>query len=93
LVRIDNSNGFHVELQKYRLYVFGKHAYLIFCMYVFLRSLGDWGTQFGMLITFLKEHYPEFKQQGSDVDISDLTKFYKMAKVGDIFPVQQHTLL
>lgn len=46
-----------------------------------VNHVGDWGTQFGMLITFLKEHYPNLKEQGADVDIVDLTKFYKMAKV------------
>ena len=46
-----------------------------------VNHVGDWGTQFGMLITFLKEHYPTFKEQGGNVDIGDLTKFYKMAKV------------
>jgi len=45
-----------------------------------VNHVGDWGTQFGMLITFLKEAYPEFGHGGADVDIGGLTAFYKRAK-------------
>jgi len=45
-----------------------------------VNHVGDWGTQFGMLITFLKESYPDFGK-GADVDIGDLTQFYKKSKV------------
>lgn len=46
-----------------------------------VNHVGDWGTQFGMLITYLKEAYPNFGNGGSDeVDIGDLTQFYKNAK-------------
>ena len=49
----------------------------------------------GMLITYLKEHYPNFRDEGSNVDIGDLTKFYKMAKVcikcHSIFFLCKHT--
>ena len=47
-----------------------------------VNHVGDWGTQFGMLITYLKEAHPEFATGGTDdVAISDLTKIYKQAKV------------
>mmetsp|Transcript_53635 Transcript_53635/g.130651 ORF Transcript_53635/g.130651 Transcript_53635/m.130651 type:complete len:854 (-) Transcript_53635:95-2656(-) len=43
-----------------------------------VNHVGDWGTQFGMLIQFLKEEYPDFAQ--SMPNITDLTAFYKAAK-------------
>ena len=49
-----------------------------------VNHVGDWGTQFGMLITYLKETHPDFAKKGGnggDVAISDLTKIYKQAKV------------
>ncbi|MBW4483130.1 MAG: arginine--tRNA ligase [Tildeniella torsiva UHER 1998/13D] len=45
-----------------------------------LNHVGDWGTQFGMLITHLKEACPEALEAGSNVDIGDLVAFYKQAK-------------
>jgi len=47
-----------------------------------VNHVGDWGTQFGMLITYLKEACPDFSAQSkaSDVDIGNLTQFYKKAK-------------
>ncbi|CAB9513415.1 Arginine--tRNA ligase [Seminavis robusta] len=45
--------------------------------------VGDWGTQFGMLIQYLKEEYPEVGQEadgGELPNITDLTVFYKNAK-------------
>lgn len=40
--------------------------------------VGDWGTQFGMLIQYLKEEFPDFH---NDIpNITDLTVFYKNAK-------------
>ncbi|MBD2113421.1 MULTISPECIES: arginine--tRNA ligase [Cyanophyceae] len=45
-----------------------------------LNHVGDWGTQFGMLITHLKEACPEALEAGSTVDIGDLVTFYKQAK-------------
>lgn len=44
-----------------------------------VNHVGDWGTQFGMLISFLKEEYPDFLS--SPPPISDLQAFYKRAKV------------
>ena len=44
-----------------------------------LNHVGDWGTQFGMLIQYLREEYPGISQ-GEEVNITDLTAFYKAAK-------------
>lgn len=44
-----------------------------------VNHVGDWGTQFGMLIQYLKEAYPNFGK-GEDINIGDLTQFYKKAK-------------
>lgn len=46
-----------------------------------VNHVGDWGTQFGMLITFLKESHPNFGSGDDNVDIGDLTQFYKKAKM------------
>lgn len=43
-----------------------------------VNHVGDWGTQFGMLIQFLKEEYPDFSS--SMPNITDLTAFYKSSK-------------
>ena len=42
--------------------------------------VGDWGTQFGMLIQYLKEEYPSVGETGEIPNITDLTVFYKNAK-------------
>jgi arginyl-tRNA synthetase len=42
--------------------------------------VGDWGTQFGMLITYLKEAYPEALTQADALDLGDLVSFYKQSK-------------
>lgn len=42
--------------------------------------VGDWGTQFGMLIQYLKEEYPEVGSTAEVPNITDLTEFYKNAK-------------
>lgn len=49
-----------------------------------VNHVGDWGTQFGMLIQYLKEAYPNFGK-GEDINIGDLTQFYKKAKVCCVF--------
>ncbi|QCS49218.1 arginine--tRNA ligase [Picosynechococcus sp. PCC 11901] len=46
-----------------------------------LNHVGDWGTQFGMLITYLKEAYPDALTKADVLDIGDLVAFYKKAKV------------
>lgn len=43
-----------------------------------VNHLGDWGTQFGMLITHMMEAYPDFKEKLPS--ISDLGAFYVEAK-------------
>lgn len=43
-----------------------------------INHVGDWGTQFGMLIKYLRETYPDFLQ--NPPAISDLVEFYKAAK-------------
>jgi len=55
---------------------------LEFCGYEVLRinHVGDWGTQFGMLITHLKEVIPEALHTKDVVEISDLVNFYRQAK-------------
>lgn len=43
-----------------------------------INHVGDWGTQFGMLIEYLKEEYPNFVENLPE--ISDLQEFYKNSK-------------
>lgn len=43
-----------------------------------LNHVGDWGTQFGMLIEYMKETHPNFQDELPD--ISDLQGFYKASK-------------
>ena len=45
-----------------------------------LNHVGDWGTQFGMLITYLREVYPDALTTANALDIGDLVSFYKQAK-------------
>lgn len=46
-----------------------------------LNHVGDWGTQFGMLITYLREVYPDALTQADVLDLGDLVTFYKRAKL------------
>ncbi len=41
-----------------------------------VNHVGDWGTQFGMLIAYLKDEFPDFKH--NPPNIKDLTVFYKV---------------
>jgi len=41
--------------------------------------IGDWGTQFGMLIAHLKEQMPTALNGSSDVHLADLEAFYREA--------------
>ena len=45
-----------------------------------LNHVGDWGTQFGMLICYLSEAYPAALTTADALDIGDLVSFYKQAK-------------
>ncbi|MCE5185710.1 MAG: arginine--tRNA ligase [Planctomycetaceae bacterium] len=42
--------------------------------------IGDWGTQFGMLIAYLKKQNPQVLQDPASVRIADLEQFYQDAK-------------
>lgn len=46
-----------------------------------LNHVGDWGTQFGMLITYLKEVYLDALTTANALDLGDLVEFYRQAKV------------
>ncbi len=46
-----------------------------------LNHVGDWGTQFGMLIAYLREAYPEALTTANALNIGDLVSLYKKAKV------------
>lgn len=45
-----------------------------------LNHVGDWGTQFGMLITYLREVYPDALTTANALEIGDLVEFYKKSK-------------
>ncbi|UZQ52982.1 arginine--tRNA ligase [Trichothermofontia sichuanensis B231] len=45
-----------------------------------LNHVGDWGTQFGMLITYLREAYPQALTTSDALDLGDLVAFYRKAK-------------
>ncbi len=45
-----------------------------------LNHIGDWGTQFGMLITQLKDLYSNDLKEIDNIKISDLVEFYKSSK-------------
>ncbi|NER52816.1 MAG: arginine--tRNA ligase [Symploca sp. SIO1A3] len=45
-----------------------------------LNHVGDWGTQFGMLITYLREAYPLALTTADVLDLGDLVTFYRQAK-------------
>ncbi|MEH1783658.1 MAG: arginine--tRNA ligase [Nostoc sp.] len=46
-----------------------------------LNHVGDWGTQFGMLIAYLREVYPDALTTANALDIGDLVSFYRQAKL------------
>jgi len=59
-----------------------------------LNHVGDWGTQFGMLVEHLRDEYPAAlnKETSGDVELGDLVQLYKAAKkrfdVDDDFKVR-----
>ncbi len=50
------------------------------CDVLRLNHVGDWGTQFGMLITFMKEHAKAVLSGAEKTDLSSLMHWYKSAK-------------
>ncbi len=46
-----------------------------------INHVGDWGTQFGMLIAYLKDEFPKYLNNISEIDIGDLVSFYKKSKI------------
>lgn len=46
-----------------------------------LNHIGDWGTQFGMLIQFMAEKRPEGLNAATEEDVADLQVLYKAAKL------------
>ncbi|MBP0019641.1 MAG: arginine--tRNA ligase [Cyanobacteria bacterium SBLK] len=45
-----------------------------------LNHVGDWGTQFGMLIAYLREVHPKALTTADALDLGDLVAFYRQAK-------------
>ncbi|MEZ2226272.1 MAG: arginine--tRNA ligase [Microcoleus sp.] len=45
-----------------------------------INHIGDWGTQFGMLIAYLREVHPEALTTADSLDLGDLVAFYRQAK-------------
>jgi arginyl-tRNA synthetase len=45
-----------------------------------LSHIGDWGTPFGMLIAYLQKAYPEALTTHENLDLGDLSSFYRQAK-------------
>ncbi|HEY9692043.1 MAG TPA: arginine--tRNA ligase [Oculatellaceae cyanobacterium] len=45
-----------------------------------LNHVGDWGTQFGMLIAYLREAYPDALTTPNALDLGDLVSLYRQAK-------------
>lgn len=45
-----------------------------------LSHIGDWGTPFGMLIAYLQKAYPEALNNTENLNLGDLSSFYRQAK-------------
>lgn len=45
-----------------------------------LNHIGDWGTQFGMLIAYIKDFHPEIFQTEENISIETLMRWYREAK-------------
>jgi arginyl-tRNA synthetase len=50
------------------------------CDVLRLNHIGDWGTQFGMLITYMKEHAKSVLSGAEKTDLTSLMHWYKNAK-------------
>ncbi|MBF8263768.1 MAG: argS [Parachlamydiales bacterium] len=50
------------------------------CDVLRLNHIGDWGTQFGMLITYMKEHAPQVLKGAKKTDLGELMIWYKGAR-------------
>jgi arginyl-tRNA synthetase len=45
-----------------------------------LNHIGDWGTQFGMLISYMKEYAPALLSGAEEMTLDSLMRYYKLAK-------------
>jgi len=45
-----------------------------------LNHVGDWGTQFGMLLQYVRETHPEVLERPDEFHVADLQEFYRAAK-------------
>jgi arginyl-tRNA synthetase len=45
-----------------------------------LNHIGDWGTQFGMLITYMRDHEPEVLEGKKQTDLLSLMQWYRASK-------------
>ena len=45
-----------------------------------LNHIGDWGTQFGMLIAYMREHAPEVLEGKKQTDLVSLMQWYRASK-------------
>lgn len=45
-----------------------------------LNHIGDWGTQFGMLITYMREHVPAVLEGKQKTDLTALMQWYRSSK-------------
>ncbi len=45
-----------------------------------LNHIGDWGTQFGMLIVYMREHVPEVLEGKKRTDLTSLMQWYRASK-------------
>ncbi len=50
------------------------------CDVLRLNHIGDWGTQFGMLITYMKEHAPKVLSGHEKTELGSLMHWYRDAK-------------